>query len=176
MQHSGLDRVGHAVKHLELEITAVDTEPIGLSQHAGDAAHVVRPEGAVQHISVLQQREGEVFEIGIRLRLVREHRRRPMPLLRGDCLVIPISSFDQPDGNAAPMLARPMDHRVQIGFAILQIGLHGQAARRRGGELRLGENLFEQTQRQFLERVALHVEIDERAELLGAAKNRPESR
>jgi hypothetical protein len=96
-------------------------------------------------------------------------------LPRDDGLVVPIRALHEPHGDALPLGARPVDHVAQIGLGVLEVSLHREAALRAIGELRLGENRFEEAQREVLHRVALHVHADEGAEFLRAAQHGAEA-
>ena len=50
-----LDRLGHAVEHLELVAARRQAEDLGRGQGVGQAADVVAAEGRPQHVVVLQQ-------------------------------------------------------------------------------------------------------------------------
>ena len=98
-----------------------------------------------------------------------------MPLLGHNGFVIPISAFDQANCQASLALTRPGDSVEQVGLAVAEVGLQGQTARGRAGEFRIGENRLEDAQGKVFKDVALHVEIDEGAELFGETENRAES-
>ena len=122
-------------------------------------------------VDVLEQEEREFFVIGIGLRFFLPDRDRPVALLGRNGFVIPVSSFDEADGERPIIFARPSDQIAEISFAIAEVGLQGDAD---GGLLReLGflEYRFEELQREILQLVALHIKIDERIHGRRSAQN-----
>ena len=116
-----------------------------------DAANIVGSESAIDHIFVFEQHQRELLEVCVGLRFVCEYRHGPVLLLRNDRLIIPVSAFDQPDRDSSSPGPRPVDDLLQISFTIPQIRLHRQPTRRGGGKLLLGENGFEEAQREITE-------------------------
>ena len=93
-----------------------------------------------------------------------------------DFFVIPIRAFDQPDGETRPARPSPRNQIAQIRFGVAQVSLNDDAGVRPIAKLRLGEKRLKEFERRVFVRVAFHVEIDESAELFGAAQNRAELR
>ena len=73
------------------------------------------------------------------------------------------------------VLAGPSDEVAQIGLAVAQVGLDRDADGGLLGELRFLEDGFEEREREVLQLVALHVEVDKRADLGCAAQDRAEA-
>ena len=65
--------------------------------------------------------------------------------------------------------------RNQVIPTTEKIGLHGDADVAPVAKLGLGENLTEDVQGQVLDRVLLHVDVDERAALAGQAQDRAQT-
>ena len=171
MQHRVFNRLGHAIERLELEIPPLDSQALGLRQHMRDAANIVRSESGIDDFFVLEQHQGELLEICVGLGFVRKDGHGPVLLLRDNRLIIPVSAFDEPHRDSAPPHPRPVDNLLQIVSTISQIRLQRQPARRRHGKLFLGEDGFEEAQREILQDIAFHVEVDERAKLSCAAED-----
>ncbi len=136
----------------------------------------MRTEGRGDDVFVLQEDTRAGFEIGVALRLLLPHGHAPAVLCGLDPLVIPIGPFDQAHGETRAAPAAPLDQVAQVALGVAQVGLDDDAGMRPIAELRLGEERFEKLERAVFMRVALHVEIDEGAQLPGAADDRPQLR
>ena len=131
-----------------------------------DAADVVRTEGRGDDRFVIEQDARAGFEIGVALRFLQEDRATPAVLRGVDFFVIPVGAFHEADGETRPALPAPIDQVAQVALGVAQISLDDDPGVRPVGELRLGEELLEKLERAVFLRVALHVEIDEGADLL----------
>ncbi len=172
--HRPLDRLGHPVEHLDFVIGGAKADLLRVNHGVRDAAHVVAAEGGINVRVVLQHAPRDALEVRVGLGLAQIDRNRPAALPRDDGLVIPVRALHQADGDAAVPRLRPRQQFFEIVARILEIRLDDEAGVVEIGKLRFVEQRLEQVERQVLHRVALHVEIDERAEFPGALEERPQ--
>lgn len=144
---------------------------MGRGRAAAPARGRARGERGADGVVVLQQQRGAALVTGVALGLGFPHRHGPALLPRDDALIIPIRALHEPHGDALALGAGPVDELAQIGLAVLEVRLHRDAALRAVSELRLGEDRFEEAQREVLHRVTLHVHADAGAEFLRAAQH-----
>ena len=136
-----------------------------------DAAHIVRTERCGHNRFVIEQDPGAAFETGVALRFLEKDRAKP-GVLRGDnFLVIPIGAFDEANGETRPAPPAPVDQVAQVALGIAQVSLDDDPDPRPVDELVLGKELLEEIERAVFLGVALHVEIDESADLFRPPEN-----
>ena len=91
-----------------------------------------------------------------------------------DDLVVPVGALDEPHRERvrAPgaRAARPVEHRVERLGRVAQVGLQDHPRRRPLAELRLGEQLQHQLEHGVAGVERLHVDVQVRADLAGAAQ------
>ena len=169
------DGLGHAVEHLDFVAAGAAPEGLGAGDAGGHAADVVRAERAVDLLRMLehQGRDGLVVRVGFVLEI--EDRDRPVPLPREQRFGVPISAFNQADGDPAFLRGGPLDQLAHVARGIAQVGLHRDAEVRAVREFRLGEHALEKIERHILQAVMLHVEIDEDAALLREPQDRAQA-
>ena len=175
LQERGLQFVGHAVERLEFVGLRVDAEALGLRDGVGAGADVVRGEVRRDEVDVFEQEQRELLVVGVRLGLFLPDGDGPIALLGDDGLVVPIGALDEADIERAVVFAGPGDKVAKVGLAIAEVGLHGDADRGLRAELGFLENGFEEREGEILQLVALHVEVDQRAHLGGAAEDGAEA-
>ncbi len=160
-----LHLVVHAAEHLDLH--GVGRQVGGLQGHqsGGQAADVVRSEGQLdaRFAGSSGRRIDEVvdhpFEAGVGIGLASPDRFGPAVHVGVDDLLVPVGALHQPDGYLPSDPSGPVDDSSGVGLAAAQVGLHRKA----GLEVVLLAASLEQRQGQILERVVLHVEVDEDA-------------
>ena len=164
-----LDRVGHAVEHLDLVARAAAGPAARPAARAWARLRTLwLPNAGRSSAWLLQQEPRQLLVVGVGLPLLREDRHRPVLLRGDDRLVIPVRALDQPhpDRRAAPLgPARRALRRSSRGVA--QVRLDGDADVGPVAELVLVQDLAEDAQRQVLVGVLLHVDVDERPVLRG---------
>ena len=170
-----LELVGHSVKHLEFVGVRRNAEFVGHCQRRGDAADVVRAECRPQPFMIPQQKMGTTFVARVRLPFLRPNGHRPVILSRDDRLVVPIGSLDETNPDRRAAMPRPIEKLAKVVFRVRQVRLNRDADVRPIAELRLFENLAENAQRRILERVLLHVEVDERSSRLSGGEDGTQS-
>jgi hypothetical protein len=168
-----VERLAHAVQLLELEVAPVARH----LDHAGDRVRVVGGEGGVEQLSPVEQPlgAGEVGDVGGDL--AGEHRVLGHAQgLRALHLAVPVSTLDQPDGDAAPCPARqlgqPRDH---VDGAFL-VGLHREAEPVPAGEVRVPRQAREQVERGLQPLALLGVDRELDAARLGGAREVEDAR
>ena len=171
-----LDRVGHAVEHLEFEVRLRHFQLLGDGQGVRDAADVVAAEGRPEPGVIPHQEGRAAFEVVVRLPLLSKYWYRPA-ILRGDHgFVIPVRPLHEADPDRAlPFVSRPIQQLLQISRSVLQIGLDGDADVGPVAELWLGEDLAEDAQGRVFEGELLHVEIHERPVFPGQRQDRTQA-
>jgi hypothetical protein len=165
LEQCGLQFVGHAEERLELIGFRADAEALGLGDGVGAGADVVRGEVRRDHVDVLEEEQRELLVVGVGLGLLLPDRGGPLALLGDDGLVVPVGALDEADVDHPVVPAGPGDEIAEVGLAIAQVGLHGDADGGFLGELRFLEDGFEQREREVLQLVALHVQVDQGADL-----------
>ncbi len=175
LEERHLQFVGHAVERLELVGARVDAEALGLGDDVGAGPDVVRREVRRDDVDVLEEEEGELLVVGVGLGFFLPDRDGPVALLRDDGLVIPVGALDEADVERPVVLAGPSDEVAEVGLAVAQVGLDGDADGRLRAELGFLEDGLEELEGEVLQLVALHVEVDQRADLGGAAEDRAET-
>lgn len=170
-----LELVGHAVERLEFVGARVEAEALGLGDGVGDGAHVVRGEVGGDDVDVLEEEERQLFVVGVGFGFPLPDRDRPVALAGKDGLVVPVGALHEADVERAPVSPRPGDQIAEVALGVAQVRLHGDAHRRLMGELRFLEDGFEEREGEVLQLVALHVEVDQRADLGGPAEDRTEA-
>src|SRR5205807_9373981 len=113
-----------------------------------------------------------LLEVRVALRFLEEDRDAPAVLRRLDLLVIPVSAFDEADGETRATRPAPIEQVPQIALGVAQIRLDDDAGVRPAAKFRLGEERPEKFERRIFVRVTFHVEIHERAQLARAPQNR----
>ncbi len=176
LDKGALDRAGHAVEELEFVAALVDAHLVGQRLRVRDAAHIMRPEGRGDDVFVLEEDAGAGLEVGVALGLLQPDGAAPAVLRGFNLFVVPIGAFDEANGEAGAAFPRPLDQVTQVALGVAQISLNDNAGVRPFVELGLGEERFEKLEGGVFVRVALHIEIDERAEFLGAAQDRAQLR
>ena len=167
-------RLRHAIENLVFDpILGHMQLPCHLDDR-GDRTDVVRPAGETRILMVLEDAPRGRLEIGIAFVLVRENRHRPVVLPRSDDFRVPIGPFDQPHRDLLPVLASPGNEVRHVAIGVTQIGLHRDAGVRVAVELGLLHQAAVERQRQALEGLVLHVEIDECPNLHRAPHDRPQ--
>src|SRR5262249_8623718 len=96
----------------------------------------------------------------------------PIVLSGDDRFVIPVRALDEPYPHRRATLLNPASQLCQIIRALTMIGLQGDADVRPIAELLFHENLAENPQRQVLEGVLLHIDVDEDVPFAGGMKDR----
>ena len=162
-----LELVRHPVEGLELVGPRVDPEPLGLRDRVRAGADVVRGEGGRRDVGVLEEQHRQLLEVGVALGLLGPDRNGPAPLAGERRLEVPVGALHQAHHDRAVRLAGPCDQVAEVALAVTQVGLDGDADGGRLAELVLGEDGLEERERQVLQPIALHVEVDERAVLAG---------
>ena len=175
-EERALQFVGHAVERLKLVGARIEAEAFGLGDGVGAAADVVRGERGGNDVDVFKEEERKFFVVGVALGFFRPDRYGPSALAGEDRLVVPIRAFHEADAERAGVRPRPRDQVAEIAFAIAEVSLQRDADGGLRAKLRFFEDGFEEREREVLQLVALHVEIDERADFGRAAENRPEAR
>ena len=126
-------------------------------------------------VDMLEEEQREFFIVRVALGLLRPHGHRPVALLRKNRLVVPIGAFHEAHADGAGVFPRPRDEVAEVALAVAQVGLQRDADRGLFAKLVFFEDGFEKREREILQLVALHVEVDERADFARAAENRAES-
>ena len=129
----------------------------------------MRGEGGRHEVDVLKEQEREFFEVGIALRFFRPDGHRPVALLREDRLVVPVGAFHEAHADGAVIFSRPGHEVPEVALGVAEVGLDRDANGGLVAKLDFLEDGLEERERQVLQLVALHVEVDERADLAGAA-------
>ena len=171
LEQRRLEFVGHAVKRLEFIRPRVEAAALRLDDGVGAGADVVRRKGRGDDVDVLEQQGGKLLKVGVAFRLVRPHRHGPVALPGEDGLGVPVGALHEADGEGAAARAGPGDQRAEVPLAVAEVGLEGDADRRALAELGFFADRAEKGQREVLQLVALHVEVDEGPDFDRAAEN-----
>ena len=159
-----MDRFGHPVQHLDLVAGVRDALPAGVGDGVGERAEVVRGERRPHRAVVVVQEPDAPLVVRVGLVLVLEHRHRPALGSGHDRLRVPVRALHQPDADRLGATGRPGDELREVVARVLQVGLdHDAGVDVR--ELGLVEQLAEELEREVLDLVVLHVEVDERVAL-----------
>ena len=151
----------HAVEHLDL-VAGIGNPPAArIGDCVGDRSQVVAPEGGAHRVVTVVEQAHAALEVGVGLGLVLVDGDGPAFGPADHGLRVPIRALHQPHRDRTPTPARPLDQVGEIAVRVLEVGLQDDAGLHIL-ELRLVEQLAEELQRQVLDVVVLHVEIDER--------------
>jgi hypothetical protein len=125
----------------------------------------VRGERGRRDVGVLEEQERELLVVRVALRLPRPDRHGPAPLAGEDRLVVPVGALHEAHDDRAASPSSPR-RSGPAGRARSRAGRPGARSRRpASAELVLGEDRAEERERQVLQAVALHVEVDEGPDL-----------
>ena len=101
----GVDRLGHAVEHLELVAGVGDADGAGVGDGVGERAEVVAAEGGPHLAVVVVQQPDAALEVGVGLVLALVDGHRPALGPRLDRLGVPVGALHEADGQRAPAAA-----------------------------------------------------------------------
>src|SRR5262245_64394027 len=135
-----------------------------------ERTYIVRAERGAKMGGVLQDEARAALEVGVALPLLLEDGYRPAVGPGLDCLVIPISAFDEPHPDRRATCHRPIAQLEQVWLGVAQIALKHYADIGPIAEFGLAQDALKDLQRQRLLLVRLHIDIDKRTELLRRAK------
>jgi hypothetical protein len=136
----------------------------------------VRADGRADDGVGLDQQAQQVFVADIRLPLVGVDWDGPSSLAGDDGFIVPIRASDQPDGYGRSSGPCPVDQLAHIAFAIPEVSLDSEAIVGGIAIRGLHQGLLEHLQRQVLDGVVLHVDVDEDSERAGEVENGPQPR
>ena len=154
---------GHAIEHLEFDRLFGKPGLLKFGKSGRDAAGVVGSDGDLHATLVVgagsrvDQRLAHTLETSVGITLATPDRHWPAHLLGVDDLVVPVRALDQTHRDLASRALRPFDDSPGIVVTGTQIGLHGETGR----EIDAFAASHEEFKGEILERVVLHVEIDQ---------------
>ena len=173
--HRLVDRLRHAVEHLELVAVVGDAPGARRDDRVRDRSQVVAAERGADLAVVIVQQARALLEARVGFGLVLEDRDRPVLRLRVHGLGVPVGTLHESDRERHGARAGEFDDRLEIAARFFQIRLQRDAGVQRR-ELVLGEQSAEQFQGDVFHLGVFHVEIDERAIVPGAPQDRTEPR
>ena len=153
-----LQRVGHAVQHLELDRVLRHSTPLRARHRYRDAARIVGRDRRMQARIGIEQACRAVLETGIGLGLARPDRDRPAMLGRQHRLLVPVGAAHQADVERHVASAGEFDQVRDVGGGVAQVGLKRDPDAVPVGELGVSDQAREHRQHQRTLVVVLHVQ------------------
>ena len=170
----GLERVAHAVQHLQFNCRLRHTALLQRCERCSDRSCIVGTKRqfhtafAALAGRVLNEVLRDAFEACVGVTLAAPHRNWPSLLLSVDGFVIPVRTLDQPNSDHAPGSLGPIDNAACIVGGTAQIRLHGQS----GFKVHRFAASLKELNSEVFQRKLLHIKVHQHAVLLGTFQNR----